>query len=113
MTHQGVSDGEAVMHASVELIEAMRGVGVGWLYRAPHRNRLDSEFATACTNDVTRPVVMGSHADLPTDFAHSREDRIPVDCPACLLLMREATDPVRYDFLRERGLVPELPLVSG
>lgn len=40
------------------------------------------------------------------------ESRV-VDCPACLRLIRDATDPVRYDFLRERGLVPELPLVSG
>lgn len=96
------------VHASVELVEAMGGVG-GTQYDehpigvAACRAVVDGDFpALAWAFDTDE----GGRGSLV-------EDRRPVDCPTCLRLMREATDPVRYDFLRERGLVPELPLVNG
>ena len=89
------------VHASKELVGAMRGVAPQIAY-----DRGASEVQ-ACSG--RRGDVVWSHAGINGTI----EGKGVVDCPDCLRLMRAATDPVRYDFLRERGLVPELPLVSG
>lgn len=94
------------------------------------RNNADARSAFVLTNeewDARLPLACGGSFHLrnggdsavwsflgsPTTHSGAEEDPGVVDCPDCLRLMRAATDPVRYDFLRERGLVPELPLVNG
>lgn len=90
----------------------MRGRAPSWITRrSPMYGREPEEYEFACGTP--------HHWNTLPAFAAQGQARRPtehinhVTCPNCLCLMREATDPVRYDFLRERGLVPELPLVSG
>ena len=92
-----------MIHASVELVEAMGGVG-GTQYDehpigvAACRAVVDGDFpALAWAFDTDE----GGRGSLI-------EDRRPVDCPACLLLMRAATCPVRWDALEALGLAPKL-----
>ena len=99
------------VHASVELVEAMRGVVPTFIqmHSNPNAGMLSAyDASNACGED-------GGGIALAFNVVeeHYLQPFQVVDCPRCLEAMREATDPVRYDFLRERGLVPELPLVSG
>lgn len=91
------------MHASREFLDAMSNVAPRVAVDVPEHDR------AVCGSDAGDESCVRAFGWMsgPTD------SRGEVNCPDCLRLMREATDPVRYDFLRERGLVPELPLVSG
>ena len=96
------------IHASNELVRAMSGV-VPLTAASPD----DNDNAMDGSNMACAPSsTMMSERVWACDLV-GQEHAGLVDCPDCLRLMRLATDPVRYDFLRERGLVPELPLVSG
>ena len=113
------------VHASVELVEAMRGnflcvdeeetVGPHALAQCGNP---DVKWGCAVwgwcgdRGDGRARFVVRTNATPKKNIAEAC-DVSRIDCPPCLRLMREATDPVRYDFLRERGLVPELPLVNG
>lgn len=102
---------DALIHASVELVEAMRGVAP-----APGREEASKRGAPdlreACTGNRAPPSNTPVHAcgGWP-EFREAGEVKTRrVDCPSCLALMREA-DPVRWDELEERGLV-SLPATS-
>jgi hypothetical protein len=96
-----------VTHASVELLEAIRGVapwadgdGIG---------ATPADWRNACDGEFDREEYRFTMAVLATTgwasdrCAGARIDDDAIDCPACLLLMREATHPVRWDELCERG----------
>lgn len=84
-----------MIHASVELIEAMRGnISMG---------RRDGAFETrACDGSKHNRAVAWGWGP------HREPSQLHVDCPACLRLMRDAMDPVRWDFLESRGLAWKL-----
>lgn len=87
-------------HASVELIEAIKG-------DCGARSSITNAYAQwACAPGVESTPV-GVYAYIG-DGNTTRDARQDVSCPACLRLMREATDPVRWDALEERGLAPKL-----
>jgi hypothetical protein len=101
------------MHASVELVGAARGeapwpIGVK---ESEWTGKVDG--AAACGWEGGAEVVYAAEFRDRWDGTGGADDRGVIDCPRCLVLMREATDPVRYDYLRERGLVPELPLTEA
>lgn len=100
--------------ASMELIRAIQGVSpfeerdgqqalpnVEWWDRTPCDGR-----------GLGDPSSVGMYACHGLGFNIIEDTSRPVTCSECLRAMRAATDPVRYDYLRERGLVAELPLVS-
>lgn len=81
-------------HATPSLLKAMRGEG------SPALPPL-SDLMNACDGKNVGEAHFASMQDV-------RVGKPPIDCPACLCLMREATDPVRWDALEERGLAPKL-----
>lgn len=99
-----------MIHARVDLVMAMRG-------DADARSAFelsDGEWNARASAACLPSQMLGAWAFVGNPpGGRAEEDPHTVDCPTCLRLMRLATDPVRYDLLRERGLVPELPLVSG
>ena len=81
-----------MIHASMELLTAMEGRPMwGWANRACFRE--DGNAAV--------------YATLYRE-GHPVEDARPVDCLACLVKMRAATCPARWDFLETLGLAPRL-----
>lgn len=91
-----------MIHASRELVDAMGG-------REP---AFDSSTEGAMD---TMSACGGRHQDGPSAWASlswpkngAAEDYSVVDCPACLLLMRAATCPARWDHLETLGLAPKL-----
>lgn len=101
----------SVIHASVELVEAMRGV-------APPANDIESrakllpDLIDACTQ--ARAAAGRNPVPACSGWPGTREGMAShrlVSCPSCLRIMREAVDPVRWDCLEERGLV-SLPATS-
>ena len=91
-----------MIHASVELVEAMTGVhpGLGCSIGARGSEAYGERGASG--TDTTYAFLYDTVGSI-----HTREDRDRVTCPACLLLMRSA-DPVRWDACEERGLNPKL-----
>ncbi len=91
-----------MIHASVELLEAVKGVAPGSVPVG-----LSPDWVNACGapmgwDDVRRTVK--ACEGFAAERTASRDPR-EVTCPACLLLLREATPAVRWDFLEARGLV--------
>ena len=89
-----------MIHASVELVEAMRGMAPPDYIAKPR---------VACLNPNGGLAVPAFFYE--AGFARERrrsEPPHPVTCPACLCLMRAAVDPVRWDYLEERGFAPKL-----
>lgn len=87
-----------MIHASVELLEAMRGkMPTLSLHPFP------ANTFVACSGcRAEERIVWAAGLGWVEDFWG------PVSCPSCLLLMREAIGPVRWDFLEEKGLAPKL-----
>lgn len=105
------------VHASKDFIDTLRGDADMRSPLAIPRREWDLLSAPACGPVAIGRVTWAFGGNPSQGFVEvldgpDRKALLP-NCPDCLRLMREATDPVRYDFLRERGLVPELPLVSG
>lgn len=101
------------VHARVDLTESMRGAADARSAFELTQDEWEARVNAACNAAVGREdSLVWTFLGNPRS-ATAIQDALVVDCPDCLRLMRLATDPVRYDFLRERGLVPELPLVSG
>jgi hypothetical protein len=96
-----------VIHASVELIDAMKGeCPNGDEDRGPHTHNI-----SACTGrNVTRTERVTACFDWAANLTGNAASEAigVVDCPDCLNLMREA-DPVRWDACEERGLVSISP----
>lgn len=98
-----------MIHATVELIEAMRGL-------APRQTpesagNMLHEVSPACgagygSNGAGQLAVRGYAGH--RNSAQDTFSALHIDCPACLRLMREATDPVRWDHLETLGLAPKL-----
>lgn len=86
-----------MIHAGIELLEAIRG-------EAPEVCAAVKRPAPACAS--VRDGEGTTHAF--GWHGGPSEPRAFIDCPACLQLIREATDPVRWDALEERGLAPKL-----
>jgi len=84
--------------ASVELITAMRGDIRAW------DDALMEWFAPVCGSAAKSDATLAIQGS--SSKRSVREDTNRVDCPVCLIAMRSATDPVRYDYLHARGLVP-------
>lgn len=88
-----------MIHASVELVDAMSGV-VG---SDRSGSRRDGAFATlACSPSAAHNGTVAWGWGALCD-----PSRLVVDCPNCLRLMRDAivaADPVRWDALESRGL---------
>lgn len=91
-------DSRFVVHATYELIDAMRGIGP--ILSGPWGKDINS----AC----------GAEQGNKTYATYSETGRVlgcdndPVTCPACLRLMFDAIEPVRRDYLLERGMIKEL-----
>lgn len=93
--------------ASVELIEAMKGSPAPWMSNETGR-REDTYWMCACGDyrDCSGRAYIGiPAARSAARCVYLHEDTKVVDCPRCLVLMRAATDPVRWDYLESRGLV--------
>lgn len=96
-----------MIHASVELIEAMRGA-------APEPEAYQSSACGSAGGlfvwgwDAANNPDGSSYGGLMRERAAESCDLTKVDCPACLKLMRDAIPPVRWDWLEERGLAPKL-----
>lgn len=89
-----------MIHASVELLEAMKGVcpANSW---DDHDSRGAPAYHEACSGAEGEGLAQASREWL--EDGALRCD-VVVECPDCLRLMREA-DPVRWDACEERGLV--------
>lgn len=108
-----------MIHASVELVEAMRGV-VGVV----HDDSDTFHWKAQCGAHVdpgARECIWGwdancwdgrrgygSASTLTREQLMACCDMARVDCPACLLLVRAATCPARWDHLETLGLAPKL-----
>lgn len=99
-----------MIHAAKELIEAMRGSGP--LIQCHTDSAYAGDLDYACRTPEN-PGHGRAFANLDDGGGRALEHVYPVNCPACLRLMRDATDPVRWDALEERGLAPKLPLIAG
>ena len=101
------------IHARIDLVESMRGAADARSAFELTQDEWEARVNAACGGEIGRgDGLVWTFLGNPRG-ATAVQDLQTVDCPACLEAMRLATDPVRYDFLRERGLVPELPLVNG
>lgn len=95
-----------MIHASVELVEAMRGVVPSFIqmHSGPNAGSPSaydaSDASNACGEDGG-----GIALAFNTVEGGYLEPLQVVDCRQCLAAMREATDPVRWDFLESKGLV--------
>jgi len=98
MTHASPDGGEAAICASVELVAAMRGGIREWDEASA------AWFAPVCGAPDNRNAALAIQGSSSKQSV--RPDTSVVTCPACLVAMRSATDPVRYDYLHARGLVP-------
>ena len=104
------------VHASVELVEAMRGVGgadgdTGY-WKAVCGAFVEAE-SQECVWGWDANNWDGRHGYGPNSFVRVEELRKQcsvgsVTCPSCLAAMRAATCPVRWDFLETLGLAPRL-----
>lgn len=95
-----------MIHASVELVEAMKGVAP-----SPEGHDFDIGLRAACGDSgaTSAWVVFGCLMN-GVNGGDRRDDGMVVGCPSCLRAMRDAIPAVRWDFLEERGLAPKLPL---
>jgi hypothetical protein len=92
-------------HASVELLEAMKGVTpyvVGYGWEAASAEQREREQGWMCMADDL------AGRSVAACWGVDNEEPPAVDCPACLVVMCLATDPMRWDTLLERGLVQPL-----
>lgn len=117
------------IHASIELVEAMRGnappfvdeaTQIGMRFgedprglRQAHGVRAcdpvrtmhgDLVWAACCADNHNTHPIQQRVFKKPLDTA---EDDFAVECPDCLSLMREIVveqDPVRWDYLEEHGI---------
>ncbi len=97
-----------MIHASRELVAAMRGMEPWSNPTAVMADREGAELKSACGSaalDHSNPWSVTWASGGYAESCDARDDQEAVTCPACLLLMHEATDPVRWDNLEERGLV--------
>lgn len=94
-----------MIHASVELVDAVGGVSPYMATRFGRTLREEAFGFRAC-DGAKQTGGIGGLAHASTTFTDAEPPEV-VDCPACLLLMRSA-DPVRWDACEERGLNPKL-----
>lgn len=88
------------VHLSVELFDAMQNMG-----NPLGASRYDGNL-WMCDPAPRHFAHHDTSARTALAFYIGRSDHhLSVTCSSCLLLMREATEPVRYDALLERGLV--------
>ncbi len=85
-----------MIHASKELLEAVQG-------RGPTVNAFETsskDLEIACGGDDGDHVAFACCGG-----EEGNEDTQDIDCRICRCLLRAATDPVRWDYLAERGMV--------
>ncbi len=87
-------------HASQELIDAMSGIAPPF-----YADLLKNKVHTACGTFAPEDRRTFSFNCWGSKYGNTSDDAIRVDCRRCLMLMRAATDPVRWDYLAERGMV--------
>lgn len=96
-----MSKAPRIQHAAHELISAIQG-------QPPAHTREEVvprvAFIPACTGKVSAARHACASEGYGADGS-AAEDTRRVTCPECRHLMREATDPVRWDYLESKGLV--------
>ena len=94
-----------MIHATVELLAALAGVAPA---TRPSGSAPGLEFAIdGCREDFAAKgalacVGYGAKRDTKDDACW------PVDCPECVVKVRESMCPARWDFLETLGLAPKL-----
>lgn len=98
-------------HASNELVWAMRG-------ECPARDAVTERPARSarlpcCGKDRIVPTPALASESWPASHEGAHEHRHdPIDCPACIVILFKASDPVRWDYLLERGLLDKFVKVT-
>lgn len=92
------------MHATVELVSAMAGKFVNHHYT----NAIQPACKPDDHSEYWTEFTVWAHASGVASTTRDEDTDGPVTCPKCLLLMFNAIDPVRRDYLLEKGILKEL-----
>lgn len=96
---------EPTFHASNELVWAVRGEPPARVNteeeKGARQNACGALLQAHAVPDWPSPVLASS--TWISGPAGAREDQRVVNCPKCLVLLRNASDPVRWDYLLERN----------